>query len=314
MNDSILILGGAGFIGSHLCDSLIDKFNLVVVDDLSLGRINNIKHLQNHKNFNFIEVDILSEDFENVFLNFKITTVFHLAANSDIAKSYDDPNFDINNTLRTTLRTLDLMKKYSCKEIVFASSSAIYGDVKIKISESYGPLFPHSHYGAAKLGSEAFISSYCINYNFNSWIIRFPNVIGERCTHGVIYDFISKIKKNPNELIILGNGKQKKPYLYVKDLVEGILFVKNNAHDQINFFNLGVDSSTTVNEIADILINELKTKTKKIFTGGDIGWIGDVPKFDYDLEKIHNLGWKAKYTSNESVKKSIVKALKNWMQ
>ncbi len=303
----ILITGGAGFIGSHLTDRLLaEGHSVVVYDNLSLGRLDNIEEAQKNPNFSFIEGDILDkEKFFAVFENNKFDIVFHMAANSDIARSHANPDVDFDNTLRTTYNTLLAMKEFGVKKIVFASTSAIYGETLEKVAETYGPLFPASHYGASKLASEAYISSFCENYGIQAWITRFPNVVGERSTHGVIRDFIKKLKKTPERLEVLGNGMQYKPYLYVKDLVEAILYVWKNTNDKINFYNLGVDSRTRVKEIAQMVIEEMGLNAKIEYTGGDRGWVGDVPEFNYNLDKIHKLGWEAKNTSNEAVRKAI---------
>ncbi|BAO75046.1 NAD-dependent epimerase/dehydratase family protein [Winogradskyella sp. PG-2] len=302
---SILITGGAGFIGSHLCDALINDNKIAVIDNLSLGRMNNIKHLLDNKNFKFIKADILSETLDAIFAEGNFDTVIHLAANSDIAVSHDNPNVDKDHTFMTTYRVLEMMKKYKTKEIVFSSTSAIYGDTADLLHENYGPLQPASHYGAGKLASEAFISSFVENYGIQAWIVRFPNVVGERATHGVIFDFIKKLNKNNSELEVLGDGEQYKPYLYVKDLVEAILFVWKNSSERLNIYNLGVNSRTKVKDIAVMVIEEMKLDATIKYTGGNRGWIGDVPEFNYDLTKVNTLGWKANNTSNEAVRKAI---------
>ena len=228
-----------------------------------------------------------------------------MAANSDIAKSHANPDVDFDNTFKTTYETLLAMKEFGIKKLVFASTSAIYGEAHVSVDETYGPLFPASHYGASKLASEGFIASFCENYGIQAWITRFPNVVGERSTHGVIRDFIKKLKKTPNCLEVLGNGMQYKPYVYVKDLVDAILFVWKNTDDKINYFNIGVETRTRVKEIAQMVIEEMGLNAKIEYTGGDRGWVGDVPEFSYNLDKIHKLGWKASYTSNEAVRKAI---------
>ncbi|MBO6087234.1 NAD-dependent epimerase/dehydratase family protein [bacterium] len=303
----ILITGGAGFIGSHLTDRLLSEGNEVVVfDNLLRGRISNLDEAVKNPDFKFIKGDILNkEEFFKIFEENKFDVVFHMAANSDIASSHANPDVDFGNTLSTTYNVLLGMKEFGVKNIVFASTSAIYGDAGITVDENFGPLFPISHYGASKLASEAYISSFCENYGFKAWITRFPNVVGERATHGAIYDFINKLKKNPNELEVLGNGKQCKPYLYVKDLVDAILLVWKNTNEQINFFNLGVESRTTVTEMAEMVINEMGLNASIRYTGGDKGWVGDVPQFSYSLDKIHKLGWSANLSSNEAVRKSV---------
>lgn len=303
----ILVTGGAGFIGSHLVDKLLIEGNEVVaVDNLSLGRLDNINEASKNPKFKFEELNILEKDkFFDLFKNEKFDVVFHLAANSDIAISHSNPDVDYENTFETTYITLLAMKEFGVKKLVFASTSAIYGDTSEKINENFGPLFPVSHYGASKLASEAFISSFCENYGIKAWITRFPNVVGERATHGVIFDFINKLRKNPKKLEVLGNGEQIKPYLYVKDLVDAILFVYKNTSEKINFYNIGVESRTKVKEIAQMVIEEMNVGAEIKYTGGDRGWIGDVPEFRYNLDKIHKLGWSAKNSSNEAVRKSV---------
>ena len=303
----ILVTGGAGFIGSHLCDHLVkDEHEVFVIDNLSLGEEKNICHLMKLSNFNFIKGDILDLDLVNSLFelnNFEM--VFHFAANSDIAQSYQNPDIDKDNTFMTTYNILKMMQKFSVNKIVFASTSAIYGDSSDLLYENYGPLNPVSHYGASKLASEAFISSFVENYNLQAWVVRFPNVVGERATHGVIFDFIKKIKKNKLKLEVLGDGEQFKPYLYVKDLVEAILFVWKNTNEKINIYNLGVNSRTKVKEIAQMVVEEMNIDVQIEYAGGDKGWVGDVPTFNYDLEKINKLGWKSKITSNDAIRKSI---------
>ena len=187
---NVLITGGAGFIGSHLCDKLVEANFITVIDDLSLGKLENISHLISHVNFKFIKADINNCDLDKIFLDGKFDIVYHLAANSDIARSFSNPQEDISKTFMTTFSLLNVMRKFEVKKIIFSSSSAIYGMTNQKLHEDYGPLFPVSHYGATKLASEAIISSFSKNYGIKFLIIRFPNVVGERATHGVIFDFI----------------------------------------------------------------------------------------------------------------------------
>lgn len=307
----ILVTGGAGFIGSHLVDLLLEKGHFVVViDNLSLGKMTNIKHNLTNENFKFYKCDILDKkNLNKVFKEYNFDVVFHMAANSDIAKSHENPDIDLDNTFLTTYYVLKAMKENNVKNIVFASTSAIYGEVKIDISEDLGPLFPLSHYGAAKLASEAFISSFSENYGFKAWIIRFPNVVGKRATHGVIFDFVNKLKKNSNLLEILGDGNQSKPYLHVRDLVEAMVFIWENTSDKINYFNVGVETNTSVRKIAEIVCEEMGINPRFVFTGGDRGWIGDVPYFRYSLDKIHRLGWRAKMTSDQAVRKAVKEIL-----
>lgn len=304
----ILVTGGAGFIGSHLTDSLIaDGHHVTCVDDLSLGTEDNIRHLDGHDRFRFILQDILAlEGLDRVFAEGDFDTVFHMAANSDIQDGGRGHSADLNKTFITTFRTLEAMDKHRVKAFVFASSSAIYGELCTKLHEDIGPIFPISFYGAAKYACEVYISAFNENCGIQSWIYRFPNVVGERCTHGAMFDFMNRLHANPKELKILGDGNQIKPYLYVKDLVDGVLCGWKNSSGPVNYFNLGVESRTTVRKIAEIVVEELGLKDVKFkYTGGDRGWVGDVPNFDYDLSKINALGWKAKTSSDDAMRIAV---------
>lgn len=306
-----LVTGGAGFIGSHLCDALIEQgHSVTVVDNLVLGRKENIAHLSAYPNFRFIEKDLLDDEaMRHVFAMGQFDMVYHLAANSDIQKGGKDPCVDYQLTFGTTFQVLQLMRAYKVKKLFFASTSAIYGETHDILHEDYGPLRPVSNYGAGKLASEAFISAFASTYQIQTWITRFPNVVGERFTHGVIYDFIHKLRQNPQELEVLGNGEQCKPYVYVRDLVEGILYVIAHSNAPYNVYLLGSDTRTRVKEIASMVIEEMGLNASIRYTGGDRGWIGDVPEFRYDLSKVNALGWRARYDSNGAVRLAIQKAL-----
>lgn len=308
---NILVTGGAGFIGSHLCDALIaDGHVVAVVDNLVLGRLDNIRHLTDNPHFSFVRVDLNDlPAMTEIFRNGKFEMVYHLAANSDIQKGGKDPMVDYELTFNTTFHVLQMMKEYEVKKLFFASTSAIYGETYDVLNEDYGPLRPVSNYGAGKLASEAFISAFASTYKIQTWITRFPNVVGERFTHGVIYDFIHKLQKNPGELEVLGNGEQCKPYVYVKDLVAGIQYVIKHSNESYNVYMLGSDTRTKVKEIAAMVIEEMGLNASIRYTGGDRGWVGDVPEFRYDLAKVNNLGWRASYDSNGAVRKAIQKAL-----
>ncbi|MDC3246409.1 NAD-dependent epimerase/dehydratase family protein, partial [Flavobacteriaceae bacterium] len=284
--------------------------SVTVIDNLILGSLNNIKHLLDNPNFTFYQEDILkSSSLELIFKNHNFDMVYHLAANSDIQKGSNDPDVDYSLTFKTTYNILMCMKKYNVNKLFFSSTSAIYGESTDLLHENYGPLIPVSNYGASKLASEAFISAFSSTYKIKTWIARFPNVVGERFTHGVIYDFVKRLRENSNELVVLGNGEQIKPYLYVKDLVNGIIFICNNSNNMYNVYNIGVSSRTKVKDIANMVIQEMGLKAKIIYTGGDRGWVGDVTEFQYDLTKINSLGWSASRTSNEAVNIAIKRAL-----
>ena len=300
---NILLAGGAGFIGSHLADALLSAGHfVVVVDNFRLGNETLIGHNLNNPNFVFYNCDINDENaLDYLFRQHSISRVYHLAANSDIQKGGNNPSIDYHDTFSTTISLLNVMRKYAVKELLFTSTSAVYGDNRTLLSENTGPLLPISYYGGAKLASEAFISAFTAMNEMKTVIIRFPNVVGPRLTHGVIFDFIGKLRKNPGELEILGDGKQEKPYIYVLDLIDAILSMHFDGG--INVFNAGVTTSTTVSRIADIVCEEMGLENVNYwYSGGAIGWLGDVPKFQYDLTKIHNHGWIAKHTSDEAVR------------
>lgn len=306
----ILVTGGAGFIGSHLCDALLARGHKVtVVDDFSLGRLENIEHLKDNPDFKYTREDLNNLAAMRFIFREGFDMVYHLAANSDIQKGGKDPNVDLQRTFMTSYNVLQMLKDNGIKKFFFASTSAIYGESYDVLNEDYGPLKPVSNYGAGKLASEAFISAFSSTYGIQTWITRFPNVVGERFTHGVIFDFIHKLRKNPEELEVLGNGEQCKPYVYVKDLVEGILYVIDHATEPYNVYMLGSDTRTKVKEIAAMVIEEMGLNAKIRYTGGDRGWVGDVPEFRYDLSKVNALGWVAPHNSNDSVRLAIQKAL-----
>ena len=299
------ITGGAGFIGSHLADALIQKNHYVTVyDNLSSGNPEFISHHQKNNKFTFIEADLLDTTTLHKTIA-KHDIVYHIAANPDVRRGADEPNIAKNDIL-ATYNLLDAMRKHDIKKIVFSSSSTIYGETPpIPLPENYGPLLPISVYGAAKLAAEGLISSFCHTYDMQSWIYRFANVVGERGTHGVIVDFIKKLRNNPKQLEILGDGKQKKPYLYVTDCINGILFGQKHTNNQINILNLGCTTATEVTRIAEIVTEEMNLKDVKFnYTGGKRGWKGDVPHFQFDISKITTLGWKPTHNSDEAVRKA----------
>ena len=307
--ENILITGGAGFIGAHLSRILLaDGHRVVVADDFTLGNRDNVADCMENSNFTLVEQDVT--DIEKmVFLmeKFQIERVYHLAANSDIQKSARFPGIDYDKTFNTTYSVVEAMRRTGCKKLFFASTSAVYGDkAGINMSENIGSLAPISYYGGAKLASEAFISSYSYMNDFEVLIFRFPNVIGPGLTHGVIFDFIRKLQKNPIELEILGDGTQCKPYLYVLDLVKAINEFSHKERKGVEIFNIGVDTATTVKEIADMVCERMGlTNVVYKYTGGNVGWKGDVPMFQYDLSKIYAAGWRPEHNSNESVRDTI---------
>ena len=305
---NILVAGGAGFIGSHLCDALLSKNNTVIVADKLIMGSKNIEHLSQNTNFKFYEMELADQDnVDKLFGDNKIDIVYHMAANSDIQKSANDTSIDFNDTLLTTRVLLESMRKNNVKNIFFASTSAVYGEMPdIVLNEETGGLKPVSYYGGAKLASEALISSYVSMCDMNAVIFRFPNVIGPRLTHGVVYDFVKKLRNNPKELEILGNGTQCKPYIYVTDLVNAIVKLTEQFEPGVEIFNISVVSEgTSVTHIAEIVVDVLGLSDVEFkYTGGDRGWKGDVPRFKYDISKVLATGWKPEYTSDEAVRKA----------
>ena len=305
---NILVAGGAGFIGSHLCDALLSKNNTVIVADKLIMGSKNIEHLSQNTNFKFYEMELANQDnVDKLFKDNKIDIVYHMAANSDIQKSANDTSIDFNDTLLTTRVLLESMRKNNVKNIFFASTSAVYGEMPdIVLNEETGGLKPVSYYGGAKLASEALISSYVSMCDMNAVIFRFPNVIGPRLTHGVVYDFVKKLRNNPKELEILGNGTQCKPYIYVTDLVNAILKLTEQFEPGVDVFNISVLSEgTSVTHIAEIVVDVLGLSDVEFkYTGGDRGWKGDVPRFKYNISKVLATGWKPEYTSDEAVRKA----------
>ena len=303
-----LIAGGAGFIGSHLTDALLKKGNSVVcVDNFFIGTRRNIEHLQGEPGFTFYEQDLTELDaVMKIFEAEKPDYVFHLAANSDIQASAGDPMIEYKNTYSTTFVLLECMRRTGVKKLFFSSTSAVYGDLMGKeVSEDAVALKPISYYGGAKLGSEGIISSYAYMNDMEVLIFRFPNVIGPRLTHGVIFDFVNRLKEDPSHLRILGDGTQSKPYIYVLDLVDAIVRFMD-VPKGVTLYNVGVETQTSVTRIAEIVCEKMGLAGIPFeYTGGRGGWKGDVPVFAYNLDKIHSTGWAASMTSNEAVAQTV---------
>ncbi len=303
---SILVTGGAGFIGSHLIDRLLQDGNKVIcVDNFILGSMDNLKSASNSKNFKIYNKDILDlAALDEVFKEEHPQIVYHLAANSDVKEGAESTNRDLNLTFMTTYNVLECMKKYQVNNIVFTSTPAVFGNKAEPLVEEMSAN-PESLYGASKLASEFFIKTFSNLYGINCWIVRLSNIVGERSTHGVIHDFLIKLDKNKDELNVLGDGNQTKPYMYVKDIVDAIIFIFKNSSERINVFNVGPKDATKVSKIAEILLEELSTKREIVYAGGIGGWKGDVPFYSYDASKLEKLGWKTKYNSTEAVRIAI---------
>ena len=305
----VMITGGAGFIGCHLAEKLISlDIPVTILDNFSSGNNSNIKNFSNNQNFKVINHDLNEiEKIPDLLKNIK--TVFHLAAYPEVRTGYEKPEIAFNENVKNTFNLLELIRKSNVEHIVFSSSSVVYGEPKIiPTSENYGPLLPISPYGGSKLGCEGLISSYCYNYNIHGVMLRLANVIGSRSRHGVIWDFLNKLKKESSELEILGNGKQTKSYIHISDCIEGFLFSLTESKNLVDVFNIGNTDKIDVLDIAKIVCkttNNLKSNLKT--SGGTSdgrGWIGDVALMLLDISKLSNLGWNPSYTSHEAVEKA----------
>lgn len=310
----ILVTGGAGFIGSHLCDALLNlNYEVCCLDNFWLGQEKNIEHLKSNSNFRLVKLDLLDkEKLDELFKASNFEAVFHLAANSDIRAGTDDTRLDERLNFQTTIEVLEAIREYGIKSFVFASTSAVFGENEANLSELDGPLRPISYYGASKLAAEAYISVYAHMYGIQTTIMRFPNVVGERATHGAIYDFIAKLKQTPECLVVLGDGTQSKPYVYVGDLVRAILMAFSEQKCTFDVFHVAGDGFTTVRRIAEIVVEKFTNSRAKIeFTGGDRGWPGDVPRFNYNTTKIRSLGWEPLLNSTEAVMHAVERIKQN---
>ncbi|MEM0287895.1 MAG: SDR family NAD(P)-dependent oxidoreductase [Nitrososphaerota archaeon] len=297
------VTGGAGFIGSHLVDRLLaDGYHVTAFDNLTEGKEENLKHLKMNKNFRFVKGDVRDADMLYKLLK-EHDVVFHMAAQANIRKSIEDHYGDLQNNLVGTINILEAMIKNNVKDMVFASTSALYGEASIRPTpETYAPI-QTSLYGASKLACEAYAEAYVQFSSINFWAYRFSNVVGERCRRGVIWDFIHKLKKNPGKLEILGNGKQSKEYIHVEDCVNGILTGYNKSKERVNIFNLAVEENKTVDEVADYVIDEMHLHdVKRVYTGGERGWIGDNPIVHLDMTKLKSLGWYPKHTAEDAIR------------
>ena len=303
-SNSHFVTGGAGFIGSHLVDRLMEESNKVTVyDNLVSGRREWIAHHFDKKGFRFIHGDLLDRDnLKRSMEGHEI--VWHLGANTNIPLGNQITDLDLKNDTIATHNVLEAMRETGIQKILFASSACVYGDAPpMPLGETYAPLFPINLYGAGKLACEGLLSAYSHLFGMKVWIFRFGNVVGARMGHGVIYDFIHKLKRNPKEMEILGDGNQEKNFFLVEDCIDGMLCAFNNSTNRCDVFNLGCNSTIKVTAIAQIVVETMGLRDVKFkYTGGERGWPGDAPYVMFDLRKIEKLGWKAKYTSEGAVR------------
>jgi len=302
-----IITGGAGFIGSNLVDKLMedDPEKITAIDNLRTGKPKFIEHLMEKKNFEFINKDIKHvESFPDESFDW----AFHLAANADIRGGLKNTRVDLEENVIGTHSVLEFMRKKDIKRLVFASSSALYGETEvIPTPEALPDIKPISFYGASKIAAEHFVSSYCHTYGMQAWMFRFANVVGNRSTHGVIPDFFHKLQKNPDELEILGDGKQTKSYFDVSDCVDGLIEIpKADKGIVVEAYNLANNETIRVKNLAPIIVDEMNLSNVTYrFTGGDRGWVGDVPITVLSIEKAKKLGWNVKISLEEAVRRTV---------
>ena len=300
----LFVTGGAGFIGSHLVDRLVREGNSVTVyDNCVSGKKQDIEQHIGEEGFQFIRADLLeAERLVEAMRGHDL--VWHLGANTDIPTGNRVTDLDLNNCTVATRNVLEAMRENSISRILFASSACVYGDAPPQaLAETYGPLHPINLYGAGKLACEGLISAYCHLFDLQAWMFRFANVVGARMGHGVIFDFIQKLKKNPKELEILGDGRQEKPFFLVEDCIDGMMTALEKIPVRCDVFNLGCDSFSTVTRIGEIVAEEMGLSNVAFkYTGGSRGWRGDVPVVHFSVEKMNGLGWRARHSSDEAVR------------
>lgn len=313
----VLVTGGAGFIGSHLVDYLINTGKKVrVVDNLASGSMVNLKQWEGDPRLELHVIDLLDGDAVVSSLD-GCDEVYHLAANPEVNAKNASPEDHFRHNIEATYNLLEAMRKSGQQKfIAFSSSSTVYGEAEqIPTTEDYGPLMPISLYGASKLACEALLSSYAYMYRFKAIIYRLANVVGPRSNHGVTYDFVHKLLKNPDELEVLGDGSQTKSYLYIDDCISGIMkgITKGGT---VDIFNIGTDSMTNVLEIAKTVKDVMGLSDAQIRLTGGVdggrGWMGDVKIMQLDLGELISLGWAPKFDSTEAVRltaKSVLKEI-----
>jgi UDP-glucose 4-epimerase len=304
---SILVTGGAGFIGSHLVERLLRDNEVTVIDNFSTGRMEHLTS-PDHPRFHLVKADLLDAGALGSALE-GVDFVFHLAANPDVKAGERDTWTHVEQNILATYGLLESMRKLGVKRIAFTSTSTVYGEAGVvPTPESYGPLKPISIYGASKLACEGLITSYCHTFDMQSWIYRFANIVGERGTHGVLVDFIRKLKENPVELEILGSGEQRKSYLDVRDCIDAMVFSVDHSEEQANIFNIGSDDHINVTEIADIVAESMNLSGVRYrYTGGfeGRGWRGDVKVMQLSIDALSRLGWRPKHNSAQSIRIAV---------
>lgn len=297
-DSTALVTGGAGLVGSHLAARLLDRGATVrVADDLSKGDRDRVPD-----GADFIETDLTDSDDVAEAVTGDLDIVFHFAAYTDT--NYDDDRELFEDNTAMTYNVLERMHEVGVDRLAFTSSSTVYGEAPRPTPEDHGPLEPISIYGSSKLADEALISTHAHSYGVRSWVFRFANIVGPHQRGNVIPDFIQKLDEDPTRLEILGDGRQEKSYMHVSECVDAIQYVVEHADDDLNVYNLGTRTTTSVTAIADIVADELGVAPEYAYTGGDRGWTGDVPKMRLSIERLVDLGWEPAIESDEAVRRS----------
>jgi len=296
------ITGGAGFIGSNLVDRLLsDGHEVVVYDNFRTGMPEFLEDAKrNYRHLKIITGDILDQKLSNSMAGCDF--VFHLAANADVRHGVDDTHVDLRINTVGTHEVLEAMRVNGIKKIAFSSTGSVYGESPIIPTPEDAP-FPiqTSLYGASKVAGEALIQAYCEGFGMQAWIFRFVSILGERYSHGHVFDFYKQLSQHSKYLDVLGDGTQRKSYLNVKDCVDALIIAINNSTNKVNIFNLGTNEYVQVNDSIKILCDYLTINPKINYSGGNKGWIGDNPFILLNCNKIRSLGWKPKYTIKESI-------------
>jgi UDP-glucose 4-epimerase len=305
-----LVTGGAGFIGSHIVDKFIlNNAEVKVLDNLSTGSVSNLSQCINNKKFYFIRGDLNHCEYLTKALQ-EVRTIFHIAAHPEVRTGINNPRIAYEENIRNTFYLLEEIRKSSTVDsLIFTSSSTIYGDPNtIPTPEDYGLPFPVSIYAASKLACESLISSYCHTYGIKGWIFRLANVVGSRSRHGVVWDFIKKLRINSRKLEILGDGLQSKSFIHITDCIESLfhcLLLSNPRHERMEVFNIGNEDKIDVISIAKTVCNVMNLKDVKLVTTGGVdngrGWTGDVKIMQLDISKLKKLGWYPKLSSMEAI-------------
>lgn len=301
------VTGGAGFIGSNMVDRLLaePENEVVAYDNFSTGRREFLEDALKNDRFKLVEGDTLDLDAMTEAMK-GCEFVFHFAANADVRMGCEHPRKDLEQNTIATYNVLEAMRANDIKRIGFSSTGSVYGEAEVIPTPEDAP-FPiqTSLYGASKLACEGLLAAYAEGFGYTAYIFRFVSILGERYTHGHVFDFCKRLKDDPDHLHILGDGHQKKSYLYVKDCMEAILTVVRNAKEKVNIFNLGTDEYVEVNDSVRFICNKLNVSPEFTYAGGERGWIGDNPFIYLDTKKVRSLGWTPKATIEDGVVKTV---------